>query len=58
MIKLTLELFKEETNCSYEYITIALPKRPISRIEDEKNAPKADIFLSGSKLSLQKLEYS
>ncbi|HHD2717641.1 extracellular solute-binding protein [Clostridium perfringens] len=55
--KSILELFKEETNCSYEYIQLPT-QEAISRIEDEKNAPKADIFLSGSKLSLQKLEYS
>ncbi|MGG5463289.1 extracellular solute-binding protein [Clostridium sp. B9] len=55
--KSILELFKEETNCSYEYIQLPT-QEAISRIEDEKKSPKADIFLSGTKLSLQKLNKS
>lgn len=55
--KSILELFKEETNCSYEYIQLPT-QEAISRIEDEQRAPKADIFLSGTKLSLQKLNKS
>lgn len=55
--KSILELFKQETNCSYEYIQLPT-QEAISRIEDEKNSPKADIFLSGTKLSLQKLNES
>lgn len=53
--KAILELFKSKTNCSYEYIQLPT-QEAISRIEDEKNSPKADIFLSGTKLSLQKLD--
>lgn len=55
--KSILELFKLETNCSYEYIQLPT-QEAISRIEDEKKSPKADIFLSGTKLSLQKLNES
>lgn len=52
--KSILELFKEKTNCSYEYIQLPT-QEAVSRIEDEKSSPKADIFLSGTGVSLKKL---
>ncbi|AEB77575.1 ABC transporter substrate-binding protein [Clostridium botulinum] len=49
-----LELFKEKTNCSYEYIQLPT-QEAVLRIEDEMFNPKADIFLSGTCDSLNSL---
>lgn len=42
-----LELFKEKTGCTYEYLKMST-QESLSRIESERKDPKADIFLGGT----------
>lgn len=55
--KSILELFKKQTGCSYEYIQLPT-EEAVNRIEDEKEEPKADLFLSGTSSSLVRLAKS
>ena len=55
--KSILELFKKQTGCSYEYIQLPT-EEAVNRIEDEKEEPKADLFLSGTSSSLIRLAKS
>lgn len=55
--KAILELFKQKTNCSYEYIQLPT-QEALTRIQDEKSSPKADIFLSGTGAGLKELAKS
>ncbi|MCR6514777.1 MAG: extracellular solute-binding protein [Clostridium sp.] len=55
--KSILELFKKQTGCSYEYIQLPT-EEAVRRIEDEKEDPKADLFLSGTSSSLIRLAKS
>lgn len=42
-----LELFKEKTGCTYEYLKMPT-QESLSRIKSEKKNPKADIFIGGT----------
>ncbi|MEG2235966.1 MAG: extracellular solute-binding protein [Clostridia bacterium] len=55
--KAILELFKQKYNCSYEYIQLPT-QEAIARIKDEKDSPKADVFLSGTGEGLKDLAKS
>ena len=44
--KAFLELFKDKTGCSYEYLKMTTPEA-LSRIRAEREHPKADIFIGG-----------
>ena len=45
--KAFLELFKDKTGCSYEYLKMTTPEA-LSRIRAEREHPKADIFIGGT----------
>lgn len=42
-----LELFKEKTGCTYEYLKMST-QESLSRIKSERKNPKADIFIGGT----------
>lgn len=42
-----LELFKEKTGCTYEYMRMPT-QEAVARVKSEKKYPKADIFMGGS----------
>jgi len=45
--KAFLELFKDKTGCSYEYLKMTTPEA-LARIRAEREHPKADIFIGGT----------
>ncbi|WPC42309.1 ABC transporter substrate-binding protein [Clostridium sp. JS66] len=45
--KRLLELFKQKTGCTYEYMRMPT-EEAVARVRQEKDSPKADIFMGGS----------
>ncbi|MCY6372776.1 ABC transporter substrate-binding protein [Clostridium ganghwense] len=45
--KLLLEMFKEKTGCTYEYMRMPT-EEAVARVRVEKDYPKADIFMGGT----------
>ena len=45
--KTFLELFKEKTGCTYEYLKMTTPEA-LARIKAEREHPRADIFIGGT----------
>lgn len=45
--KAFLELFKEKTGCTYEYLKMTTPEA-LARIKAEREHPRADIFIGGT----------